>query len=1727
MKIMHKILAAAAAVLTLLSLSGCTNDIKEENTVLDLTRCLQPMNLNARVNSAYGNRVSFTWDVTKDAESYLLVVCSDKAMTQEVLSKSLAPGEVPFVVDLDPDQTYYFKVQAQASGKSDSKWAEFDKSVKTFAVKDNLFLTVTDRQANALSFTWSKEISDYTDVDRLEYSLPGEEDILGTKTLSADEIAAAGATVEGLDPSTEYVVTLYFASASRGSVSVWTLPDKNGLTSVSNDAALAQAIKDGANIYLTMEGSPYTISSEADLAKGLDVTKGFKIYGEGGADGSRPVIYGDINIVDAFEGGDLYFEGVEFNGKDNKCGFLIQHKEGSLADGVAVNSIVFKNCGITGYSKGLFYEWGKTVKIGEFTFDSCDIWLINGDGTGGGDGFDLRQASEIRKLNFINNTIYNSFRTFLRVDPLPVIGDVVMTNNTIANLCFVDNTNNAGIIAFQTSASSFVFKNNLILNMGEKATLTSANTKYTPLSDLSMNAAQNYFYGCPDSFFTTNGSLAMVSGTILSDSPCFNAAGGYFNILPDSDIAGAGIGASKWWVPYVEEPMDLRLNDVGAKHTWDLTNAKYFIGTIKRGTVSDDLAMYVESCPFVIEDGVLNFTTASVTTRKGVPTDGFLAFKVSQPGSVIVKPVNGKSNHIVIAVGDVAQNDETTIRSSAVTIKGGASELVNGTTPQKILLNDITGESIVYIYASGPIGIETLAWSDDLAQVNTALGTPVVSVDPVSITAGDAVDVNVTWEAVDYAGSYSVVFSGSTYPVEEGLTYTIPAQTIGFLDAGAYQVEVYANPADGDVYNTPSAAGTAAFAIVPAGGGEETEFIVKNMDELNAAIAAGKEAITLAAGPYDLGGILTVTAPLSLKGQGDVEVTGAFKLSGEVGNFALENMTVFSGGQSNFIEFDGTEGVKAETVTIKDVVIDGFAKSVIYASNTADKFFVGDILFQGVEVYNQDTGQGMFDLRNGVYGSFSLIESTLTKGRDFLRIDGTCTIPTVLVRNNTMYDLNTSKNGNGIFYVRANVSDYKVEKNLLLGMTSGTVIGKSGAKTPKMVRNYYYDCNDEVFFTGIMDKEEALGGQGVLLSVNPVRDAAGNDFTLVNAVVMSAGVGAPKWNPYVLPPSGGASMTVASADEFKAAVDAGKTDIRFAAGEYDLSTENLVLTAGMRLSGEPGAIVKVRQIDFAEGELGNILIEGLTIEGDDNNNLFNVPAKTVVNNFTVRDCDIDKVKKSVLYGNGDPSSFQAIVFSNVLMEGLGGGQGTFDLRKTVANVLTVENCTIVGGRDFIRADAGTVTGAVNIVNNTFDGVTLNNGNGILYVRATPESYVFKNNLFLNENGDNNLLSKSGVMVPTSIANNYFYNCVAEKFWTGPVTQEIALGGGGVILTADPVKDAAAHDYTLTDALCLASNVGAARWNPKAGTTTSEVTVTNVEEFNTVILAGKTSLTLKAGTYDLRTIVESGIITLNAPLALSGSGSVEIIGGFKFGAGTTSFVAENIKFNGVNLSLGNAFEIAEAVEMSQIKIVGCDISGYNKSLIYGNGDASSIALFDFEKNLVHGFGVGQGMIDIRKGTYTVINISKNTFYDGGRDFVRCDAGLAGSIAITNNTFSACSLDAGNGLLWVRSCKDTPEKYNVKRNLFLNMKGENGKTILAKSGATVPTMDQNYFFNLDAGFFGGAISQETATTGGAVLEADPCTASAEGNFRLVNAELKAADVGDPRWNSSSPSYTKSRK
>ena len=106
-----------------------------------------------------------------------------------------------------------------------------------------------------------------------------------------------------------------------------------------------------------------------------------------------------------------------------------------------------------------------------------------------------------------------------------------------------------------------------------------------------------------------------------------------------------------------------------------------------------------------------------------------------------------------------------------------------------------------------------------------------------------------------------------------------------------------------------------------------------------------------------------------------------------------------------------------------------------------------------------------------------------------------------------------------------------------------------------------------------------------------------------------------------------------------------------------------------------------------------------------------------------------------------------------------------------------------------------------------------------------------------------------------------------------------------------------------------------------------------------------------------------------------------------------------------------------------------------------------------------------------------------------------------------------IEAGNSILYVRT-QDIDGKYTVENNLFINEGGST--TILAKSGCKVPAMNNNWFYNCTSeAFWTGAIDQATAILGGGVLEADPCSASAEGKFKLTNLDLKNAKVGDPRW------------
>ena len=1380
MKLFRNILIPIALLGSLL-LHGCVEKEFGEITDLNLSRCLQPMNLSARVSASLGDVVTFSWDVTKDAEVYLLTVLKSDGST--FLSEEVAPGAVPFQKKLDADESYTFTVQARADGKGDSKLAEYGKTFKTFAVKDNLFLKVTARTATGLTLAWSKDVADYLDVDRIEYALPGADQILGTKTLSADEKAAAAATVEGLNPGTEYVFILFYLSASRGQVDAWTTPSTEGFTEVSTLDALKNAVKtQGAQILLKAEGSPYEVGT-------LDIEAGFTLVGEESVDGSKPVIQGEFQFADTWAGNGVSFENVELSGAPTALapsgyGFAIQNKNGGAVDNKQIGNISYKNCVITGFFKGLIYEWGKAMVLGDVTYDSCEITGINADGSGGGDVFDIRGATSIQKLSFVNNTIVQGMRTFLRIDA-GSIGALVVENNTCQNLNLSDNTNNVGFFGLQIVPGSTSFKNNLFLDMtAEKAMLGSAAMtegayKYKTPDDLALAASNNWYFNVVSTYFNDAWPASKTGFSQLEAAPCYNAPAGLYNILPDSEIAGKKVGAPKWWTPYVEEPEDLTQAVLPGAHTWDLGNAKYFSGTIKKQMVRDGLLLSgSEETPIVAADAMLGFENAAVTNRYGVPTSGYVAFKVDGPGSVVARAAGEGTAHLVVAIQPLEGGD--------LIVKGGVSPVADAPATQKILVSDISEASWVYVYPSGPVALAQLAWSKDLSQVNTALPAPAPKAAPSAFTAGEATDVTISWDAVDNAASYSVVFSGKTYAAD-GLSYVIEGKTTSMLDPGSYEVSVFANPGKEDIYNTQSEAGKAAFAVLPAGGGEESaEFVVDNVDDLLSAIAAGKDAITLKYSdtPYEIGK-LTVTAPLHLSGQTvdgkKTPVNVSITLSGEIGgSVILRNLDITSTDAGSAVSVLLDDKTSAETAPVADTV-------AIYDSNLHGTKALYDnsgkavsniqyVIFKGNLITDSSAGADYIDMRAGAHHNFVFENNTVANScRTFVRTDAGHEMNVAVIRNNTFYKVATnasSKDNNGILHIRSaagsGLQEYRVESNFFYSILMDAENLPSNANgfpkfksasglVPSVIRNnYFFNCEEREEFAAYsfwknLSKEEATAQGGAVLPADPCKDAANLDFTLTNGVMMNAGVGDPRWNAMAgSTPS--AEITVSDVDGLLTAISAGKKTISLAPGTYNLTTVpetvtevasgKITLVSPLNLVGQEGVIFQGGFI-FKAG-VTDFSVRGLTLNGAKTvDNVFEIAdAAVVMNAFSVKDCEITAYKNRLFYMNVT-GAVTSVEFENVLVSGVEGADFTsgdfIDVRKGTMTALKVRACTFANAiRTFARIDAAVACESILVQNNTFyhnSFVDSKDNNGIFHVRSTSAlaggHIDVKDNLFVN------------------------------------------------------------------------------------------------------------------------------------------------------------------------------------------------------------------------------------------------------------------------------------------------------------------------------------------------------------------------------------------------------------
>ena len=798
-----------AALLGLTVLSGCVNKEWDEITELNLARCLVPGNLTARVDASAGDVVTFGWDLNKDAGGYELCVYTDEARTQLENSWALGPGEVPFTTRLTADRKYWFTVQAyrvDANGQkvpgTESHLSVYDGSVKTYAVKDNLFLEVTGRGTSSVSLAWSNEVSDYAEVTNLS-AVPVKGGETVKKNLSESEAAAAAATIDGLDPSTEYQITLFYMSASRGAVDTWTKAEPGSAITITTSDELKTAAAAGGSYYLPYSDTPYSMGT----AKPAD---DLTLIGELAADGSKPVVAGKVELTaDLPAGSSLYFENIRFDGTANSR--IVEHTGGSPV----VESIKFVNCEITNYLAGFFYgNQNDVVKIGEFVFDSCDMYGIIGSG---GDAFDIRKTTEIDEVVFFNNTMYDGIRTLFRIDASDAIkiGHVDFENNTVKNIATIDDGNNRGIFAIRVP-HEMTLKNNLFLfeNGGK--------TEDTDRAQLFQNnantveptfraASGNYSYAHGKDFFTKISAQAAGFVTMNVD-PCYNSKGNFFQ-LAAQDLIENKVGASKWWIQYVEKTEDLTQDVIASAHTWNLQDASLFAGDVKNSRVRDGLMLAGTEATPLNADGGINFKQASVLNRKGVPTEGYVSFKVNGPGSVdmLLSDPDKTGASVVVALYD----------DSGLTVLGGAVASSANPEVQKVVVPKVNGEGTVYLYSTGAVSVTKLAWSEDTLALDKVLETPKPAVEPVTLTEGDETAVTITWDAIPNAATYVVVFNKRAQDPQTETAFTVPAEDIAELKAGLYTFTVQAFPAGDDIYYQASEKGNASFAIQPKGGGGE------------------------------------------------------------------------------------------------------------------------------------------------------------------------------------------------------------------------------------------------------------------------------------------------------------------------------------------------------------------------------------------------------------------------------------------------------------------------------------------------------------------------------------------------------------------------------------------------------------------------------------------------------------------------------------------------------------------------------------------------------------------------------------------------------------------------------------------------------------------------------------------------------------------------------------------
>ena len=232
-KIMNKLTMVMAIGLSLVGMAACS-DPDDALTSVEFNRLFSPTNMEAKVQNTTGVKV--TWFAISAAEQYQIEMYADDAAMAfsgtPVLQKTIVPStseqaarsECSWKLEpgtLEGETTYSVRVKAIGTSK-ESKWAGATFTTGTEQIFDNV--PTSNITKTSVTLTWPAGVA----VTRIDVQKSGE--IIQTHPLTADEIAAGQATIDGLNYESTYTFYIYNGDKQRGKIQVQTLPNFTPVT---------------------------------------------------------------------------------------------------------------------------------------------------------------------------------------------------------------------------------------------------------------------------------------------------------------------------------------------------------------------------------------------------------------------------------------------------------------------------------------------------------------------------------------------------------------------------------------------------------------------------------------------------------------------------------------------------------------------------------------------------------------------------------------------------------------------------------------------------------------------------------------------------------------------------------------------------------------------------------------------------------------------------------------------------------------------------------------------------------------------------------------------------------------------------------------------------------------------------------------------------------------------------------------------------------------------------------------------------------------------------------------------------------------------------------------------------------------------------------------------------------------------------------------------------------